>query len=92
MPEVITDNLGLWSSALLIRSTAGRGSNNKLEAYGIKKLRELILELAVRGKLVNMRAKPYKAHLDSEYLNLYMKTEIAKIILLSHAKEAISQA
>jgi len=52
MPEVITDNLGLWSSALLIRSTAGRGSNNKLEAYGIKKLRELILELAVRGKLV----------------------------------------
>ncbi len=52
MPEVITDNLDLWSSALLTKSTAGRGSNGKLEAYGIKKLRELILELAVRGKLV----------------------------------------
>ena len=52
MPKVITDNLDLWSSALLTRSTAGRGSNGKLEAYGIKKLRELILELAVRGKLV----------------------------------------
>lgn len=52
MPEVITENLALWSSALLTRSTAGRGSNNKLEAYGIKKLRALILELAVRGKLV----------------------------------------
>ncbi len=52
MPEVITDNLELWTSALLTRSTAGRGSNGKLEAYGIKKLRELILELAVRGKLV----------------------------------------
>lgn len=52
MVEVITDNLDLWTSALLTKSTAGRGSNRKLEAYGIKKLRELILELAVRGKLV----------------------------------------
>ncbi|MDZ4201446.1 MAG: restriction endonuclease subunit S [Gallionella sp.] len=52
MPEAITDNLGLWTSALLTKSTAGRGSNGKLEAYGIKKLRELILELALRGKLL----------------------------------------
>lgn len=52
MPEVITNRLDLWTSALLTKSTAGRGSNGKLEAYGIKKLRELILELAVRGKLL----------------------------------------
>ncbi len=52
MHEVITNNLDLWTSALLTKSTAGRGSNGKQEAYGIKKLRELILELAVRGKLV----------------------------------------
>ena len=52
MPEVISNNLDLWSSAILTKSTAGRGSNGKQEAYGIKKLRELILELAVRGKLV----------------------------------------
>jgi type I restriction enzyme S subunit len=52
MVEVIIDNLDVWSSALLTKSTSGRGSNGKLEAYGIKKLRELILELAVRGKLV----------------------------------------
>lgn len=52
MSDVITDNLALWTSALLTKSTAGRGSTGKLEAYGIKKLRELILELAVRGKLV----------------------------------------
>ena len=52
MPEVITNNLDLWTSALLTRSTAGRGTNGRLEAYGIKKLRGLILELAVRGKLV----------------------------------------
>ena len=34
------------------KSTAGRGTNGKQVAYGIKKLRELILELAVGGKLV----------------------------------------
>ena len=52
MHEAITNNLDLWTSALLTKSTAGRSSNGKQEAYGIKKLRELILELAVRGKLV----------------------------------------
>ncbi|HIJ80701.1 MAG TPA: restriction endonuclease subunit S [Desulfuromonadales bacterium] len=51
--QAITDNLDLWTSALLTRSTAGRGSGGRVEAYGIKKLRELILELAVRGKLVD---------------------------------------
>jgi type I restriction enzyme S subunit len=52
MVDVISDNLAVWTSALENKSTAGRGTNNKQTAYGIKKLRELILELAVRGKLV----------------------------------------
>lgn len=50
--ELVTDHLDLWSSALKRKSTAGRGSSSKVELYGIKKLRELILELAVRGLLV----------------------------------------
>ncbi|MFQ2403801.1 restriction endonuclease subunit S [Aeromonas caviae] len=50
--QLITDHLDLWSSAVRPKSSAGRGSNSKLELTGIKKLRELILELAVRGKLV----------------------------------------
>jgi type I restriction enzyme S subunit len=50
--QSICDNLDLWTSALLTKSTAGRGSNGKLEAYGIRKLRALILELAMSGKLV----------------------------------------
>jgi len=49
----ITDNMDVWTSAILKKSASGRGSNSKQEAYGIKKLRELILELAVRGKLVS---------------------------------------
>ena len=50
--KLITDHIDIWSSALQTRSTAGRGSNGKIDLYGIKKLRELMLELAVRGKLV----------------------------------------
>jgi len=49
---LITDNIDLWTSAIKKRNATGRGSNKKIELSGIKKLRELILELAVRGKLV----------------------------------------
>ena len=50
--KIITENISLWTSAIKKRSATGRGSSKKIELYGIKKLRELILELAVRGKLV----------------------------------------
>ncbi|NYV41101.1 restriction endonuclease subunit S [Cronobacter sakazakii] len=50
--KLITDHIDIWPSALRTCSMAGRGSNGKIDLYGIKKLRELILELAVRGKLV----------------------------------------
>ncbi|VXA80908.1 MULTISPECIES: restriction endonuclease subunit S [Aeromonas] len=50
--NLITDHLDLWSATVRPKSSAGRGASSKLELTGIKKLRELILELAVRGKLV----------------------------------------
>ncbi|ECC9150899.1 restriction endonuclease subunit S [Salmonella enterica subsp. salamae] len=50
--KLIVDHIDTWTTALQTRSTAGRGSSGKIGLYGIKKLRELILELAVRGKLV----------------------------------------
>lgn len=50
--QIITHHLDIWTAAHKTRSGVGRGSSNKLDLYGIKKLRELILELAVRGKLV----------------------------------------
>lgn len=52
-PEVIAGNLDVWTSALASKAGVGRGREGGLESYGIKKLRELILELAVRGKLVD---------------------------------------
>lgn len=50
--NIITDNLLIWSSAIQSKSSAGRGTSSKRNLYGIKKLRELILDLAVRGLLV----------------------------------------
>ncbi|MEH0719321.1 restriction endonuclease subunit S [Vibrio alginolyticus] len=50
--NLITEHIDIWTSAVKTRSTSGRGSSKKLELYGVKKLRELILELAVRGQLV----------------------------------------
>lgn len=54
MLDIITENIDVWTSAQLQKTSSGRGKNKNGEqtAYGIKKLRELILELAVRGKLV----------------------------------------
>ncbi|MEC7546176.1 MAG: restriction endonuclease subunit S [Pseudomonadota bacterium] len=54
--QLVTDHLDLWTSTVTQKSTSGRGrgsgKSSKIELTGIKKLRELILELAVRGKLV----------------------------------------
>lgn len=54
--ELITENIDLWTGAIKHKSSAGRGrgkgSSKKIELYGVKKLRELILEMAVRGLLV----------------------------------------
>lgn len=51
--KLLTDNIAIWASADNgKKSGRGRGSSNGDSVYGIKKLRELILELAVRGKLV----------------------------------------
>jgi len=47
----IIKNLDLWTSALLHKSSVGN-SNGTLETYGVNKLRDLILELAMRGQLV----------------------------------------
>ncbi|MDA7657678.1 restriction endonuclease subunit S [Verrucomicrobia bacterium] len=50
--KLITEHLDVWTSAVKAKSSAGRGSSKKQHLYGIKKLRKLILQLAVMGKLV----------------------------------------
>ncbi|WP_425597828.1 restriction endonuclease subunit S [Vibrio nereis] len=60
--QLITDNIDTWTSTVKTKATTGRGSSKKLELYGVKKLRELILELAFSGKLVEN--EPQKVSLD----------------------------
>jgi type I restriction enzyme S subunit len=51
--QLLTDHIGLWTGGDTARKSGrGRASGSAGTVYGIKKLRELILELAVRGKLV----------------------------------------
>ncbi|WP_299370798.1 restriction endonuclease subunit S [uncultured Tateyamaria sp.] len=50
--QLITDHLDIWVAATEKKSSAGRGNGGATSLYGIQRLRELILELAVRGKLV----------------------------------------
>ena len=51
--QLLTDHIDIWTAAdTEKKSGRGRSSGNASSVYGIKKLRELILELAVRGKLV----------------------------------------
>ncbi|TCN86249.1 restriction endonuclease subunit S [Vibrio crassostreae] len=50
--QLVTEHLDIWVSAIEQKSASGRGSSKKFSLYGIEKLRQLILELAVRGRLV----------------------------------------
>jgi type I restriction enzyme S subunit len=66
--ELITEHLDLWTGAVTKRSSSGRGSNSKVELTGIKKLRELVLELAVRGQLVEQRPDEEPSSILLEYI------------------------
>ncbi|PTM45482.1 type I restriction enzyme S subunit [Sphingomonas aerolata] len=49
---LMADNLDVWTGAIERKSGAGRGGGKRISLYGIERLRALILDLAVRGKLV----------------------------------------
>lgn len=50
--QLLVDHLDIWTGAIERKSGAGRGNGGKISLYGIDKLRSLILDLAVLGKLV----------------------------------------
>src|SRR5437660_862638 len=55
--QLLTDHIDIWTAADTgPKSGRGRSSSNAASVYGIRKLRELILELAMRGKLVPQEA------------------------------------
>ena len=50
--SLFSDNLDIWTTAVERKSGAGRGGGKKILCYGVDCLRTLILDLAMRGKLV----------------------------------------
>ncbi|MCT7943621.1 restriction endonuclease subunit S [Shewanella holmiensis] len=78
--SLITQHIDIWTTAIEQKSSAGRGTSNKFSLYGIKKLRELILELAVRGKLVPQDVN------DSSVDILLSKIAEQRVILESEKK------
>ena len=51
--QLLTEHIDIWTAAdTEKKSGRGRASGSAASVYGVKKLRELIIDLAVRGKLV----------------------------------------
>jgi type I restriction enzyme S subunit len=78
--KLVSEHLDLWTAAIRHKSGAGRGSSKKIELYGVKKLRELILELAVRGKLVSQDSS------DEPASELLKRIAAEKVKLLKEGK------
>ena len=82
--QLVTENIGLWTGADTAKKFGrGRASGSAGTVYGIKKLRELILELAVSGKLVPQYAddEPASALLQK------IRDEKARLILDGKVKK-----
>lgn len=80
---LVADNLDIWTCAIERKSGAGRGSGSKrISLYGIEQLRALILDLAVRGKLVQQDTADEPA---TEILKR-VKLERARLIAARKAK------
>jgi len=83
--QLITEHLDIWTAAdTEKKSGRGRSSGSTGSVYGVKKLRELILELAVRGKLVPQDASDEPA---SELLKR-IAAEKAKLVVEGKIKKS----
>jgi len=86
--QLITEHLDTWSSTIKAKSSAGRGGGKKQELYGIKKLRGLILELAVRGLLVPQDSNDKSAKNDLELFIKNRDSSKLKITKVDDTTEA----
>ena len=74
-------HLDIWTTAETEKKSGrGRSSGNGVSVYGIQKLRELILELAVRGKLVPQDPD------DEPAGELLKRIQVEKAKLIAEAK------
>jgi type I restriction enzyme S subunit len=76
--QLLTDHIDIWTAAETEKKSGrGRASGSAASVYGIKKLREFILELAVRGKLVPQDAS------DEPTGELLERIKIEKVKLIA---------
>ena len=82
--NLLTEHIDIWTAAdTEKKSGRGRASGNTGGVYGVRKLRELILELAVRGKLVAQDADDEPAsqllkHIQAEKAKLIAEGKLKK--------------
>ncbi len=91
--QLLTEHIDIWTAAETEKKSGrGRASGNVGSVYGVKKLRELILELAVRGKLVpqdpnDEPASELLKRIQAEKANLIAEGKLKKEKLLAPITE-----
>jgi type I restriction enzyme, S subunit len=76
--RLLAEHIDIWTAAdKEKKSGRGRSANGADAVYGIKKLRELILELAVRGKLVSQDES------DEPASELFKRIHAEKVMLIA---------
>jgi type I restriction enzyme, S subunit len=80
LASLVSDNLAVWTGASTRKSSAGRGGRERVSFYGIERLRALILDLAVRGKLVSQDPR------DEPAAEVLKRIRIARKIKVDAAK------
>jgi type I restriction enzyme S subunit len=79
--QLITEHIDIWTAAdTAKRAGRGRASGNVGSVYGVNKMRELILELAVRGKLVPQEVA------DEPASELLKRIQVEKAKLVAEGK------
>lgn len=78
--NLIAKNLAVWTSSIKKKSNLRKDSSSNIAFYGIRKLRELILELAIRGMLVKQE------NCDEDASEIINKIELERLKLLKDGK------
>jgi type I restriction enzyme S subunit len=83
--QLLVEHLDIWTGAVEPKNGAGRGNGGKVSLYGIEKLRSLVLDLAVRGKLVPQDAADEPASalvksLDQQSIDEAVRKYVSKYV------------